>query len=532
MLEPLLWHWYAWPHLISPATAGANIQERHIQIMKSFINTPDVHIQAQSVPALIGGPFMDLEINDVEGVKDLLKETESQCEELIKLAHVVKSTMKHLSENAKGASLNKYYNELSPLLQGAVELVYDLNNHPRLRLIEEIIYHRFYSSKPQSIMMSEISSDERSFSLSTPRIRNDDKSIQLALHYNHPMVTKLLEAYYKPVSRTDLDMILEHIPCDKQPLFESFFTNSAPSKRDKPVGDAQVRIRYFGHACVLLETKDHAILLDPAISYKYPTDLERYTMDDLPEKIDYVLLTHCHQDHIIFEDLLKCKSKIGCIVVPNNSQGALQDPSLKLILKKVGFNNVRTLDELESIMLTNGRIVGVPFLGEHADLDIQSKLGYFIELCGKKYLFLADSDNVQPAMYSDLHNILGSIDKLFIGMECKGAPLSWLYGPLMPERPSREIDNSRRLSGSDCQKAWGIITAMKCKEVYVYAMGQEPWLNHIMAIKYTDKSPPIVESNKLLEKCADNNIPAQRLFAKAQWVENTGASKILHGVDT
>jgi len=38
----------------------------------------------------------------------------------------------------------------------------------------------------------------------------------------------------------------------------------------------------------------------------------------------------------------------------------------------------------------------------------------------------------------------------------------------------------------------------RCKEVYVYAMGQEPWLNYITSIKYTSDSLPIVESDKLL----------------------------------
>jgi hypothetical protein len=50
------------------------------------------------------------------------------------------------------------------------------------------------------------------------------------------------------------------------------------------------------------------------------------------------------------------------------------------------------------------------------------------------------------------------------------------------------------------------------KEVYVYAMGREPGLNHIMIIKYTNKSRAIVESNKPIDHCAARGIVVERLF--------------------
>jgi hypothetical protein len=43
-------------------------------------------------------------------------------------------------------------------------------------------------------------------------------------------------------------------------------------------------------------------------------------------------------------------------------------------------------------------------------------------------------------------------------------------------------------------------------------MGQEPWLTHIVAIKYTENSTPIVESNKLVAWCKEHGIVSERLF--------------------
>jgi hypothetical protein len=84
-----------------------------------------------------------------------------------------------------------------------------------------------------------------------------------------------------------------------------------------------------------------------------------------------------------------------------------------------------------------------------------------------------------------VHRQIGDIDAIFLGMECDGAPLSWMYGPLLTQRLDRSMDESRRLSGSNFEQAKDIVDRFRCKEAYVYVMGQEPWLNYMMSVKYT-----------------------------------------------
>jgi hypothetical protein len=52
--------------------------------------------------------------------------------------------------------------------------------------------------------------------------------------------------------------------------------------------------------------------------------------------------------------------------------------------------------------------------------------------------------------------------------------------------------------------------------VYVYAMGQEPWLNYVMSLKYTEESRPIVDSNRLIAACRERDIRAERLFGERE----------------
>ena len=171
---------------------------------------------------------------------------------------------------------------------------------------------------------------------------------------------------------------------------------------------------------------------------------------------------------------------------------------------------------MDELAFGAGSITAVPFLGEHGDLCIASKSSYLLRVNGHSLLFMADSCNIEPEVYRHVHEEIGDVEVLFIGMECDGAPLSWIYGPLLPEKLARPMDHSRRLAGSNYDRALAMVEQFNCREVYVYAMGQEPWLNHVMKIKYTDESRPIVHSNHLIETCASRGIVAERLFGEKE----------------
>jgi L-ascorbate metabolism protein UlaG (beta-lactamase superfamily) len=513
-VEPLIDHWYAWSHLIPPATAARNITERHLKIMDSYINAPQVHANAVKNPKMLGGPFIDYGGKRVEEIRALRDRIKTERKQLLELSTALNALDEMLRAEAKGQSLEMLYPKVPASLRGYVELCYDLNHHPGFRLIEPLLYRStYYDRSQQSLMLSTIIGDDRPFVLSTPRLESDS-NIHLRISYENSLVDELFSLKSKPKKAREIHEMLDGVVSQPEESLRLFTTQQPPKYKDYQ--GSGCRWRYFGHACILVESHGVSILVDPVLSYTYESNISRYTYLDLPDTIDYVLITHNHQDHVLFETLLQIRHKVKNVLVPRNGGGQLQDPSLKLLLKNCGFRNVTEIAEMDEIVDGEISVTALPFLGEHADLDIQTKTAWLVRLGKHTLLFAADSCNIEPKLYEHLKGQIGKVDAVFLGMECNGAPLSWLYGPLFTRRIERSVDESRRLSGSNCEQGMHLVHAFGCREVYVYAMGQEPWLNYIMSLKYTEESRPIVESNKLIEACKERGLAAERLFGEKE----------------
>jgi L-ascorbate metabolism protein UlaG (beta-lactamase superfamily) len=511
--EPLVSNWYASAHLVSPVTRGLILSKRWLKILKSCIDHPELHQKASTDKKLSGGSFVDLNKHTIADVKALYDDILASNQELTELASAIDQTSLLLEDFANGNSLEQLYSRLPKPLAGCVELVYDMNHRPGIRFIEPLLYHKYANKNTQSILLSLLDSDRRPFILSTPRFSTAG-DVHLPLAFDNHAIDLLCRSRYHATPFAELTEALG-ITENLTATFARLFTQTPPQQYS-PANQDEIRIRYFGHACILVETSTISMLIDPVIAYG--DDSARFNFFDLPEKIDYVLITHSHQDHFSLETLLQIRHKIKHIVVPQNNTGFLADPGLSYVLQHSGFDSIITLNEMEKITFSEGTITGVPFLGEHGDLNIQSKLAYHIQINQQSFLFAVDSNNLDNHLYTMLAEMLGPLTMLFIGMECVGAPFSWAYGSLFHKPIKRDDDQARRLNGSDAEKAWQVINAFNCLEVVIYAMGKEPWLQHIMGLEYTADSPQLIEANTLLDRCTQHDILAEMPEGKREWV--------------
>jgi L-ascorbate metabolism protein UlaG (beta-lactamase superfamily) len=510
-IEPLSAGWYTWGHLVPPVQQALNLAFRQVPLMRSFVANPSVHEAAASDPALLGAPFVQLQQSDVPRVAELLAQTVDGCGGLIQLGESLMAFSRQLKDSANGYSIEALYRELPACLGGLVELMYDLDNQPGIRLNEELAYgDDLDNTKTQQISLCTMKDRDRAFFLNTPRLESPDRVI-LPMPFADARLDVLAKSRIRPVSPAELLDVLR-VPEPRRERFLQYFTTTPPPRKEPAYAGSGVRVRYFGHACVLLQTSEVSILIDPLV-VGGPEEVEAaLTMDDLPDFVDYVFVTHNHEDHLNPEILLQLRGRIGRILVPRTNPASLADPSMKLALRALGFDDVTVMDPLDTVAIPDGEITSMPFYGEHADLNVHGKHAMHVRLKGRSFAFLADSNCLDRALYRRLTSRLGKLDTLFIGMECDGAPLTWLYSPYLPRPVKRKDDESRRLSGSDSERAWSVVEETGCTRVFVYAMGQEPWLQHLCGLAYTPESKQLVESNKLVERCRAAGLVAERLY--------------------
>ncbi|WP_175759246.1 MBL fold metallo-hydrolase [Burkholderia ambifaria] len=507
-IEPLVNRWHANPWLVYPPTA-AYLMRHHLNIMMSFVKHAALHEKASANPKMRGGPFAQgLGLADVPAMEALIDATRCAGAHLFELADDL-DTLLALLGTADGHSLVPFYEQVPPRLRGLVELAYQAGNIAYPRLLEGLFYDQYDTRALQSFALAPLWDDSRPFCLSTPRL-DTSGDVLLDIPFSAPLAIALTASRRKGLDQAQFEAILDRRSKGvRAEAVAALFSETAPERR--PDAGHEARVRYFGHACVLVQTGAENLLFDPLVSYPFPGQSPRFTYDDLPDVIDYVVITHAHHDHFVLETLLQIRDRVKTIVVPQNTPGELMDPSLKQSAHALGFENVITMSEFDTLRLGSGTLHALPFFGEHGDLNIRSKLGFMIETGERRVLMVADSNNLDDRLYEQIRRRYGKIDTLFIGMECEGAPVSWLYGPMLKTKLARSMDESRRLNGSDSRAGFRLAQIIGAERVFIYAMAQEPWLTFISSLEYDESSFAMQEARKMIAACRQAGVDASLL---------------------
>jgi diiron non-heme beta-hydroxylase-like protein/beta-lactamase family protein len=420
---------------------------------------------------------------------------------------------RRLMQQATGGSLDALYHELPEELRGAVELAYDSHNNPSLRLYEKMLYadHR-YDARHQSFRFFVKSSEAEWLPV---RLPNPETEIALRVRFDDARMDRLFAMDVEPRPREEVMDLLE-LKSSKDPRLARLFTDQ-PVRRPEPWTGPGPRIRYLGHAGALVEWNGISVLVDPLIPCGSAVPGEpRYSFSDLPARIDYVLITHAHDDHYELSSLLRLRHRIGCLVVPRAS-GLLWDYSLKAVAQRIGFKHVVELDAFDSLAPgPDMEIVSIPFVGEHGELFC-AKSCWLVRAGTEQMLFAADSKTHDPHLYENVRNLTGDIQTVFIGTCCLGQSVETFYPPLFgwfePRRQAAALEQrfqTRQTDGCDAAAAWSVVKSLGAKRVYIYALGLEPWLVGFIGPR---KEIFLTEAQKLIDTAYQSGFTDARLLS-------------------
>ncbi|WP_405392025.1 MBL fold metallo-hydrolase [Streptomyces sp. NBC_01102] len=514
VVQPLIHRWYAVPYVAAPHTGALNLTKRHLPALRAYLDGPEKHARALANPSMFGAPFIDPGHAGPRDVEDLLQQTLETGEPRIRMAEDIETMRAMLAKFADGRALSPLYNELPASLRGTSELVYDTANHPSLRFFESLLY-RTPATQPEAQVVSllERHDPQQPFIYSSPVLPGAPDRTDLEVPFASELLDELFAARLHPV---DVEELADRFGLTEEQRvgFRRLFTEEEP-RCYAPNLTGDVRMQFFGHASVLLDFGGFTVMTDPTVGYDDGFE-QHYSIADLPETIDVVILSHGHSDHFSLETLLQLRRRIGTIIVPQASGGSLADIGLRAMLEHYGFRNVVELADMQVLETGPATITALPFLGEHGELDIRAKMVPMVRMGGRGFMFATDTSPLDPTIYDLVAEEIGTVDALFIGLECVGAPMSWLYGPLLDEPISREHSVDRGLKGSFAAPADRIAEQLGAQQIFVYALGIEPWLKHLTGCWYDPEAEQLKQEVILRGLAGARGVPSELLYITAE----------------
>ncbi|MFP3801320.1 MBL fold metallo-hydrolase [Paraburkholderia sp. SIMBA_027] len=519
-VDPLINGWYAWAFLLSPAAASF-VQTRNVGRVEGLLQRVEQikdlmvgsHLMATSLPEISG--------DEASQIHEALDRHSASTEAATALRNAILA-VDGLLAKMNGGPLTPFYRDVPDILKGAVELVYDRYHRPGFFLHERVLYEDGWMNRQSQTMRLYGPQVKRRPAFLLPRFSQSDV-FDIDLPFTHAGYDVLFRSRYQP---TPFEHVCAALNVDQQraamlrPLFEETETASSEIPCDMVTPPAAKIFRYFGHASILASINGKTFLTDPWIpAFSTTAEDATYGLRDLPQHIDYVIISHAHADHLNVETLLELRHRVGHVYVPRGAGRSVNDPSMKVMIESLGFERVQEVDYFEDINLGDVTLTALPFFGEHGDLDVTAKASYLLSTRDFRCAFLSDSKNIVPELYDRLAARLhGGVDLVFVGMECEGAPVNWLYEPVLTSRVPQRLATSRRLAASDCSEASDLAARLDASQVAIYAMGYERSLAYLIGKTSTDDDWSHQEARRFIAQCNTSSRRATLMRGRMEMV--------------
>jgi len=104
--------------------------------------------------------------------------------------------------------------------------------------------------------------------------------------------------------------------------------------------------------------------------------------------------------------------------------------------------------------------------------------------------------------------------------------MSWLYGPLLEAPLAREHSEDRALKGSFAAPADRLAEQLGARQIFVYALGIEPWLKHLTGCRYDPEAEQLKQEVILRDLAGARDVKSELLYVTAERFWPVGDARV------
>ncbi|MEP0985387.1 MBL fold metallo-hydrolase [Ekhidna sp.] len=254
----------------------------------------------------------------------------------------------------------------------------------------------------------------------------------------HNTVGTKMDMSFKDVRKT-LAHYLFADKSDKSPK-QPIETRPFNAASFESIPDSIMGISWFGHSSILLKIEGKTILIDPILEGKrasmfsfmgperFPYN-EYVTVDDLP-KIDAVIISHDHYDHLDYPTIKSLKEKVGRFYMPLGVGAHFEHWGLE-------SKSIIELEWWDEIQLENVTLALTPtrhFSGRGFGDRFKTLWGSWVIMGRDKRIYFSGDSGYFPG-FKQIGEKYGPFDLTF--MECGAYNESWSEIHMFPEETAQ-----------------------------------------------------------------------------------------------
>lgn len=199
------------------------------------------------------------------------------------------------------------------------------------------------------------------------------------------------------------------------------------------------KIIWFGHSTFLLQMEGRNILIDPMfgqVAAPHPALGQNRYNKELPieveklPKIDMILLSHDHYDHLDYNSIMRLKDKTDLFIVPLGVGRHFREWGIDNIqIKELDWWDKKSIDNLE-IVFTPSR----HFSGRGLNDRFTTLWGSYVIKSGKQNIYFSGDGGYGPH-FKEIGDKYGPFD--FAMIECGQYDEKWADIHMMPEESAQ-----------------------------------------------------------------------------------------------